>query len=316
MQHSAGSGKTNSIAWTAHFLADLHDEQDRKVFDTVIVVSDRTVLDAQLSEAIESFERTKGVVAVVTGDGASKSKELAEALSAGKKVVVCTIQTFPFALEEVRKLAATKGKRFAVIADEAHSSQTNETAAKMKLVLSAAELAELQDGGEVAAEDILAAQMAAKAGADEEAGISYVAFTATPKDKTLQLFGTRPDPTRAPAPDNLPAPFHVYSMRQAIEEGFILDVLKTYTSYKVAFSLAHHGQDDRLGRSGPVRGHEGHHGLGAAARVQHRAACAGGGGALSQARRRPARRPGQGDGRHRQPQGSGALADRHAQVHR
>jgi type I restriction enzyme, R subunit len=240
VQHSAGSGKTNSIAWTAHFLADLHDAKDQKVFDTVIVISDRTVLDDQLREAIMSFERTQGVVAVVTGEGASKSKELAEALSAGKKIVVCTIQTFPFALEEVRKLAATKGKRFAVIADEAHSSQTNETAAKLKLVLSAAELAELQDGGDVTAEDILAAQMAAKAGG-EDAGITYVAFTATPKDKTLHLFGTRPDPTRPPAADNIPAAFHVYSMRQAIEEGFILDVLKTYTSYKVAFSLAHHG---------------------------------------------------------------------------
>jgi type I restriction enzyme R subunit len=125
VQHSAGSGKTNSIAWTAHFLADLHDAADHKVFDTVVVVSDRTVLDDQLQEAIESFERTKGVVAVITGEGASKSKELAEALAAGKKIVVCTIQTFPFALETVRELAATKGKRFAVIADEAHSSQTN-----------------------------------------------------------------------------------------------------------------------------------------------------------------------------------------------
>ena len=241
VQHSAGSGKTNSIAWTAHFLADLHDAKDQKVFDTVIVISDRTVLDDQLREAILSFERTQGVVAIVTGEGASKSKELAEALAAGKKIVVCTIQTFPFALEEVRKLAATQGKRFAVIADEAHSSQTNETAAKLKLVLSAAELAELQDGGDVTAEDILSAQMAAKAGA-EDAGITYVAFTATPKDKTMHLFGTRPDPKRPPAPDNIPAPFHVYSMRQAIEEGFILDVLKTYTSYKVAFSLAHQGK--------------------------------------------------------------------------
>ena len=250
VQHSAGSGKTNSIAWTAHFLADLHrpdnDGKDQKVFDTVIVISDRTVLDDQLREAIMSFERTQGVVAVITGDGASKSKELAEALSAGKKIVVCTVQTFPFALEEVRKLAATKGKRFAVIVDEAHSSQTNETAAKLKMVLSAAEMAELIDGGGVSAEDILAAQMTAKAGEvqtdSEKAGITYVAFTATPKDKTLQLFGTRPDPTRKPAPDNIPAPFHVYSMRQAIEEGFILDVLKTYTSYKVAFSLAHKGK--------------------------------------------------------------------------
>jgi type I restriction enzyme, R subunit len=242
IQHSAGSGKTNSIAWTAHFLADLHDAADQKVFDTVIVVSDRTVLDDQLSEAIMSFERTAGVVAVIKGEGASKSKELAEALSGGKKIVVCTLQTFPFALEEVRKLAATKKKRFAVIADEAHSSQSNETAAKLKLVLSAAEMAELIDGGTVSAEDVLAAQMTAKAGDDEKAGITFVAFTATPKDKTLQLFGTRPDPSRKPAPDNIPAPFHVYSMRQAIEEKFILDVLETYTSYKVAFSLAHNGK--------------------------------------------------------------------------
>jgi len=241
VQHSAGSGKTNSIAWTAHFLADLHDAKDQKVFDTVIVISDRTVLDDQLREAIMAFERTQGVVAVITGEGASKSKELAEALAAGKKIVVCTIQTFPFALEEVRKLAASKGKRFAVIADEAHSSQTNETAAKLKLVLSAADLADMQDGGDVTAEDILAAQMTAKAGG-EDAGITYVAFTATPKEKTIQLFGTRPDPKRPPADDNIPAPFHVYSMRQAIEEGFILDVLKTYTPYKVAFSLAHHGK--------------------------------------------------------------------------
>jgi type I restriction enzyme, R subunit len=243
IQHSAGSGKTNSIAWTAHFLADLHDENNKKVFDSVIVISDRTVLDSQLREAIMSFERTQGVVAVVTGEGASKSKELAEALAGGKKIVVCTIQTFPFALEEVRKLAASKGKRFAVIADEAHSSQTNETAAKLKLVLSAAELAEMEDGGEISAEDILAAQMTAKAGGDRKAGITYVAFTATPKDKTLQLFGTRPDPTRPPAADNIPAAFHVYSMRQAIEEGFILDVLQNYLSYKVAFTLAHKGKE-------------------------------------------------------------------------
>jgi len=242
IQHSAGSGKTNSIAWSAHFLADLHDAADHKVFDTVIVVSDRTVLDDQLSEAIMSFERTAGVVAVIKGEGASKSKELAEALAGRKKIVVCTLQTFPFALEEVRKLAATKKKRFAVIADEAHSSQSNETAAKLKLVLSAAEMAELIDGGTVSTEDVLAAQMTAKAGDDEQAGITFVAFTATPKDKTLQLFGTRPDPSRKPAPDNIPTPFHVYSMRQAIEEKFILDVLETYTSYKIAFSLAHSGK--------------------------------------------------------------------------
>ncbi|WP_332671660.1 type I restriction endonuclease subunit R [Aromatoleum sp.] len=238
IQHSAGSGKTNSIAWTAHFLADLHDDKNEKVFNAVIVVSDRTVLDDQLQEAITSFERTQGVVAVVRGDGGSKSQELAQALAAGKKIVVCTLQTFPFALDKVRELAATEGKRFAVIADEAHSSQTNETAARLKQVLSPAELA---DGGEISTEDILAAQMEAKA-AGKELGITFVAFTATPKDKTLQLFGTRPDPTRPPADDNIPRPFHVYSMRQAIEEGFILDVLQNYTSYKVAFKLAHEGK--------------------------------------------------------------------------
>ena len=157
IQHSAGSGKTNSIAWTAHFLADLHDAANRKLFDTVLVVSDRTVLDKQLREAVEGFERTQGVVATVTGEGASKSRELAEALAQGKKIVVCTIQTFPFALAEVRRLAATQGKRFAVIADEAHSSQTGQAAAKLKATLSAEEVAALEDGGEVDMEDLLAA---------------------------------------------------------------------------------------------------------------------------------------------------------------
>lgn len=240
IQHSAGSGKTNSIAWTAHFLADLHNDQHQKLFDTVLVVSDRTVLDSQLQEAIFDFERTAGVVATIKGESASKSGELANALSGGKKIVVCTIQTFPFALKAVQELAATQGKRFAVIADEAHSSQTGEAAAKLKAVLSAEELAELNDGGEVGTEDLLAAQMANRAA---DSGITYVAFTATPKAKTLELFGRRPNPDLPASADNLPAPFHVYSMRQAIEEGFILDVLKNYTPYKLAFKLAHDGKE-------------------------------------------------------------------------
>lgn len=240
IQHSAGSGKTNSIAWTAHFLADLHDDRDEKVFDSVLVVSDRNVIDHQLQEAIFDFERTTGVVAVITGDGSSKSRQLADALSGDKKVVVCTIQTFPFALQAVRELAATKGKRFAVIADEAHSSQTGEAAAKLKAVLSPEELKELEDGGEISMDDVLAAQMAARA---DEKGITFVAFTATPKTKTMELFGTRPDPTRPMAADNVPRPFHVYSMRQAIEEKFILDVLQNYTSYKLAFKLATDGRE-------------------------------------------------------------------------
>jgi type I restriction enzyme R subunit len=240
IQHSAGSGKTNSIAWTAHFLAELHNAQAKKMFDTVLVVSDRNVIDAQLQEALFDFQRTTGVVATITNQDGSKSGKLAEALSGDKKIVVCTIQTFPFALEAVRKLSATQGKRFAVIADEAHSSQTGEAASKLKAVLSPEELKDVEDGGEISTEDILAAQMASRA---DDGGITFVAFTATPKNKTLELFGTRPDPTRKPAPDNVPKPFHVYSMRQAIEEGFILDVLQNYTPYSLAFKLAHNGQE-------------------------------------------------------------------------
>ena len=205
IEHSAGSGKTNSISWTAHFLADLHDDQNQKVFDTVLVVSDRTVLDRQLRESIEGFERTLGVVASITGDGASKSNELAKALTAGKKIVICTVQTFPFALDEVRKLSKVKAKRFAVIADEAHSSQSGKASAEMRMVLTAEEQAELADGGEYSTEDILAAKMASRADADS--GITFVAFTATPKAKTLELFGRRPNPAAPVCKATCPPPF-------------------------------------------------------------------------------------------------------------
>jgi type I restriction enzyme, R subunit len=254
IQHSAGSGKTNSIAWSAHFLADLHDADNNKVFDTVLVVSDRKVIDGQLQDAIDAFERTAGVVSTIKGDKGSKSSELAEALSGEKKIVVCTIQTFPFALQAVRELAATDGKRFAVIADEAHSSQSGEAASKLKQVLSAEEQQELAEGGTVSTEDILAAEMASRA---SDQGITYVAFTATPKAKTLELFGRRPDPSQPVSEGNLPEPFHVYSMRQAIEEGFILDVLKNYTSYNLAFKLANGGQefdDTEVERSTAMKG--------------------------------------------------------------
>lgn len=249
IQHSAGSGKTNSIAWTAHFFSELHDAENKKVFDSVLVVSDRNVIDTQLQEALESFERKKGVVASITSEDGSKSGKLAQALSGDKKVVVCTIQTFPFALEAVRELTATEGKRFAVIADEAHSSQTGQAAEKLKKVLSASEVADLADGGEVGMDEVLAAQMADRV---KENGITYVAFTATPKAKTLELFGRRPKPNEPAGDGNLPEPFHVYSMRQAIEEGFILDVLQNYTSYSLAFRLAQGGQsvsDEEVERS-------------------------------------------------------------------
>jgi type I restriction enzyme R subunit len=194
------------------------------------------------------------VVASIKGDSQSKSGELAQALSGGKKIVVCTIQTFPFAMKAVHELAATQGKRFAVIADEAHSSQTGEAAAKLKAVLSVEEIAALNDGGEVSTEDLLAAQMSNRAA---EAGITYVAFTATPKAKTLELFGRRPQPELPAGPGNLPGPFHVYSMRQAIEEGFILDVLQNYTPYKTAFKLTHNGaeyDEAEVERSAAVKG--------------------------------------------------------------
>lgn len=254
IQHSAGSGKTNSIAWTAHFLADLHDGKNEKLFATVIVVSDRNVIDSQLQEALFDFQRTTGVVATIKSEGDSKSGQLAKALSEGKKIIVCTIQTFPFALEAVRNLAATQGKRFAVIADEAHSSQTGQAASMLKQILSPEELADLGDGGEISTEDLLAAQMTARA---NEKGITYVAFTATPKAKTLQLFGRLPNPTEPAGPGNLPAPFHVYSMRQAIEEEFILDILKNYTPYRLAFKLANGGKewdDKQVERDAALKG--------------------------------------------------------------
>ena len=174
------------------------------------------------------------MVETITSEHGSKSAQLGQALKNGKKIIVCTIQTFPFALQAVQELAATEGKRFAVIADEAHSSQTGDAAAKLKQLLSAEEWAAIQDGGEIDTETMLAAGMAARAGGSK--GLTYVAFTATPKQKTLELFG-RPDA------EGLPQPFHVYSMRQAIEEGFILDVLKNYTPYQLAFKLAHDGKE-------------------------------------------------------------------------
>ncbi|MCP9788042.1 type I restriction endonuclease subunit R [Cyanobium sp. Maggiore-St4-Cus] len=239
IQHSAGSGKTNSIAWTAHFFSELHDANDQKVFDSVLVVSDRNVIDTQLQEALESFERKKGVVASITTDKGIKSDQLATALGGDKKVVVCTIQTFPALMNKMQEMTLKGGKRFAVIADEAHSSQTGQAAEKLKKVLSASDVADQSDGAEVSIEDVLAAQMSERV---KEDGITYVAFTATPKAKTMELFGRRPNPHEPAGDGNLPEPFHVYSMRQAIEEEFILDVLQNYISYSLAFRLAQDGR--------------------------------------------------------------------------
>ncbi len=232
IQHSAGSGKTNSISWLAHRLSVLHDAANKPVFDSVIVITDRNVLDAQLQEAIRQIDRTPGVVAHIAGLGGAKSQELAAALSGGTKIIIVTIQTFPYALSLIQQNAGLAGRRFAVIADEAHSSQAGEASKQLKAALSASELAELEDGATIDAEDVLAAEMAARA---ESKNLSFFAFTATPKAKTLELFGHK-------GVDGKPHPFHLYSMQQAIEEGFILDVLRNYTPYKTAFRLTHHGQ--------------------------------------------------------------------------
>ena len=233
IQHSAGSGKSNSIAWTAHRLASLHTEQDTRVFDSVIVITDRTVLDQQLQDTIYQFEHAEGVVCRISreeGEG-SKSAQLAQALAENTRIIIVTIQTFPFVLELIQQQTSLKDRRFAVIADEAHSSQSGTTARKVREVLMAEQLDEETD---ITGEDVLDATLAARGKTDN---ISYFAFTATPKAKTLELFGRPPNPDLPAGDDNLPKAFHVYTMQQAIEEGFILDVLKRYTTYSMAFKL-------------------------------------------------------------------------------
>ncbi|GAY18747.1 hypothetical protein MSZK_54730 [Mycobacterium sp. shizuoka-1] len=247
IQHSAGSGKTNSISWLAHRLSVLHDDANKPVFDSVIVITDRNVLDAQLQDAIRQIDRTPGVVAHIAGLGGAKSQELAEALTGGTKIIIVTIQTFPYALQLIQEKADLKGKSFAIIADEAHSSQAGEASKRLKAALSQSELDDLDDGGTIDAEDVLAAEMAARA---QSKNLSFFAFTATPKAKTLELFGHKS------SVDGKPHPFHLYSMQQAIEEGFILDVLRNYTPYKTAFRLTHNGhtfQTEDTAASGTVQ---------------------------------------------------------------
>jgi type I restriction enzyme R subunit len=233
IQHSAGSGKTNSIAWASHQLSTLHDETGKKVFDSVIVITDRTVLDRQLQDAIKQIDAKSGVVTAISNRDGSKSAQLEDALKSASPIIVVTIQTFPFIFNKLQDAQISLGKRFAIIADEAHSSQTGSSASKLKSVLSDSEFAELEDGGEIDIEAVLLAEMEGKA---SPKNISFYAFTATPKPKTLELFGRHNS-------DGLPVPFDVYSMQQAIEEGFILDVLQNYTPYKVAFKLTHNGHD-------------------------------------------------------------------------
>jgi type I restriction enzyme R subunit len=232
VQHSAGSGKSNSIAWLAHRLASLYDDQDEKIYDSIIVVTDRVVLDQQLQNTIYQFEHKQGVVQKID----INSTQLAEALGSGVPIVITTLQKFPFVTE---KMGDIPMRRYAVVIDEAHSSQGGETATELKGVLAGAAIKEEaeakaeQEGLPDYEEEILKAMV--KRG--HQPNISFFAFTATPKYKTLEVFGT-------PGADGKPQPFHLYSMRQAIDEGFILDVLQNYTTYKTYYRLIKSIEDD------------------------------------------------------------------------
>ncbi|MDA8746051.1 type I restriction endonuclease [Rubripirellula amarantea] len=249
IQHSAGSGKSNSIAWLAHRLASLHDAEDKRVFDSVIVVTDRVALDRQLSNTVSSFEQTAGLVEHIDKGG----RHLKEALEAGKQIIVTTLQKFPVVLEQVRKMedewkkyqreqgndpsASPKptfykpeGMRFALVLDEAHSSQGGDASKEMKKTLRVSADDE---------EEMTPTELAQK---DQEARgrmqhVSTFAFTATPKKKTLELFGR-------PGAGGNREPFNLYSMRQAIEEGFILDVLRNYVSYRTYWTLMKKVKED------------------------------------------------------------------------
>ncbi|MBN4167402.1 type I restriction endonuclease subunit R [Pseudomonas fulva] len=242
IQHSAGSGKSNSIAWTAHQLASLYDDAGQRLFNSVIVVTDRTVLDSQLQNTIYQFEHAQGVVKPISRDvgNQSKSEQLAEALAEQTRIIIVTIQTFPALFDALDKYPELASGRYAVIADEAHSSQTGSSASKLKQILGSDAL----DAAEVSAEELLDAAVQAR---QPNERISYYAFTATPKAKTLELFGRPADPTLPASSSNKPEAFHLYSMRQAIEEGFILDVLRNYTTYSTAWKIAHpDGEDDEV----------------------------------------------------------------------
>ncbi|UUW71606.1 type I restriction endonuclease subunit R [Pseudomonas oryzihabitans] len=242
IQHSAGSGKSNSIAWTAHQLASMYNDDGQRLFSSVIVVTDRTVLDSQLQNTIYQFEHAQGVVRPITRDvgNQSKSEQLAEALAEQTRIIIVTIQTFPALFDALEKYPKLASGRYAVIADEAHSSQTGSSASKLKQILASDAL----EAEEISAEDLLDAAVQARKPNER---ISYYAFTATPKAKTLELFGRVPDPTLPPSASNKPEAFHLYSMRQAIEEGFILDVLQNYTTYSTAWKIAHpDGEDDEV----------------------------------------------------------------------
>jgi type I restriction enzyme R subunit len=238
IEHSAGSGKSNTIAWLAHRLSSLHNARDERLFDSVVVITDRVVLDRQLQNTIYQFDHRQGVVQKIDED----SRQLAEALEAGVPIIITTLQKFPFVSGQLAKLSDERGegskshlptRKYAVIIDEAHSSQSGETATELKGVLGGAELRRkaqemAEEEGEVELERLFRSM--AKRG--KQPNMSFFAFTATPKHKTLAIFGRNGEP------------FHRYTMRQAIEEGFIEDVLKNYVTYKTYYKLIKKAEDD------------------------------------------------------------------------
>ena len=229
IEHSTGSGKSMTIAWLAYKLFSLHDENDKAVFDNVLVLSDRIVLVNQLGDTVKQFEKTEGVVKKV-----DTSAELANILENYKKIVISTQQKFPFAQE---KMSQIKGKNFAIIIDEAHSSQTGESAEKVREVLNNSAQVERESKAEDARKDIIDILEKMKSRQSSE-NLSYYAFTATPKEKTLRLFGKETDQETF-------VPFHKYPMKQAIEENFILDVLKNYTTYDTHFKIVQTSAADK-----------------------------------------------------------------------
>lgn len=249
VQHSAGSGKSNSIAWLAHRLSSLHDAQDNKLFDSVLVISDRQVLDQQLQNTIYQFEHKQGVVRKIDED----TRQLVHALTSGTPIIITTLQKFPFISETLDKLnkerdtdaalqLSTQGKRYAVIVDEAHSSQSGESAMELKGVLNREGIADAAAQYAVDNEmdesdpDQMFAVVREMMKRGKQSNISFYAFTATPKYKTLHVFN---EPGLSGH-----APFHEYSMRQAIEEKFILDVLKNYTTYEAFFRIVQSVEED------------------------------------------------------------------------
>lgn len=241
-EHSAGSGKTSTIAWTAHDLIKLRYSDGKAYFNSVIIVTDRTVLDAQLQDAVKQLDHQFGVIETIEAKqrgGQSKSNRLAEALKQGVPIIVVTIQTFPFAMETIITEQSLKDRHFAVIIDEAHTSQTGSTAQGLRAALSLDTKEKLE---EMTVEDVLLEIQKSRV---RPTNVSHFAFTATPKHSTFTLFGRPENPDLPVSDDNKPVSFHRYTQRQAIEEGFILDVLRNYTPYVQAVRLGDQGVNDK-----------------------------------------------------------------------